>query len=202
MVGGLDSQSSQISGVVPDSPNKLFIGNIPYHFGDEELIAILTSFGELRSFNLVRDPSGFSKGYAFCEFSNSELTDLVVEGLHMFELGDKKLTVQKAMCNLPLKPETDSQLVHPNSGGNDPASILLSLTHGESLFGKQTHILQLMNMVSAEDIEGDLEFNGIMEDIQSECSKFGSVLDIWIPRPDVSGSQLAAVGKVNFYILC
>ena len=39
---------------------------------------LLSSFGELRAFNLVKDSAtGLSKGYAFCEYVDLSLTDVV-----------------------------------------------------------------------------------------------------------------------------
>ena len=39
---------------------------------------LLSSFGELRAFNLVKDSgTTFSKGYCFFEYVNHELTDIV-----------------------------------------------------------------------------------------------------------------------------
>jgi len=40
---------------------------------------LLTSFGQLRAFNLVKDASTtLSKGYAFCEYSDYSITDQVI----------------------------------------------------------------------------------------------------------------------------
>jgi splicing factor U2AF subunit len=55
------------------------------------------SFGPLKAFNLVKDAAtGLSKGYAFCEYSDSVVTDAAIQGLHGMQLGDKKLIVQLA----------------------------------------------------------------------------------------------------------
>lgn len=45
------------------------------HFQVKELLA---SFGELKAFNLVKDSAtGLSKGYAFCEYVDLTMTDVV-----------------------------------------------------------------------------------------------------------------------------
>lgn len=50
------------AGGVPDSPNKIFIGGLPTYLNDDQVTELLTSFGELRSFNLVKDAAtGVSK---------------------------------------------------------------------------------------------------------------------------------------------
>lgn len=85
---------------------------------------LLTSFGPLKAFNLVKDSAtGLSKGYAFCEYVDVNLNDQVsldvdsdggggrggrwrltgspvslqaIAGLNGMQLGDKKLLVQRA----------------------------------------------------------------------------------------------------------
>ncbi|KNE56266.1 hypothetical protein AMAG_17891 [Allomyces macrogynus ATCC 38327] len=37
-----------------------------------------------------------SKGYAFCEFVDSSVADLAIEGLNNMEIGDRRLVVQRA----------------------------------------------------------------------------------------------------------
>jgi splicing factor U2AF subunit len=49
-------------GGVPDSPNKIFVGGIPSYLGDEQVAELLKTFGELKSFNLVKEAgTGVSK---------------------------------------------------------------------------------------------------------------------------------------------
>lgn len=58
---------------------------------------LLSAFGPLKSFHLVRDPgSPTSKGYGFCEYLNAAVTAMACEGLHGMQLGDKTLTVRPA----------------------------------------------------------------------------------------------------------
>ena len=55
------------------------------------------SFGSLKAFNLVKDAAtGFSKGYAFCEYADSSVTEAAIQGLNGMVIGDKKLIVQLA----------------------------------------------------------------------------------------------------------
>ena len=58
---------------------------------------LLTSFGQLKAFNLVKDTTtGLSKGYAFAEYLDGTITDQAIAGLNGMQLGDKKLIVQRA----------------------------------------------------------------------------------------------------------
>lgn len=102
--------SGVVSTVVPDSAHKLFIGGLPNYLNDDQvgpspppptlpslpeqtLMAwrplpqvkeLLTSFGPLKAFNLVKDSAtGLSKGYAFCEYVDINVTDQVSPGLQL-----------------------------------------------------------------------------------------------------------------------
>lgn len=86
-----------ISTVVSDSPNKLFVAGLPNYLNDEQVKELLTSFGQLKAFNLVKDTTtGLSKGYAFAEYLDNTITDQAIAGLNGMQLGDKKLIVQRA----------------------------------------------------------------------------------------------------------
>ncbi|KAJ1965208.1 hypothetical protein IWQ62_002723, partial [Dispira parvispora] len=94
---GTSSQLQGVSNFVDDGPNKLFIGSIPASFNQDQVAQILLSFGPLKSFHFVKNPAtGLSKGFAFCEFADPALTDIVCEGLNGMSVGDKQLVVQRA----------------------------------------------------------------------------------------------------------
>lgn len=170
---------------VSDSPNKIFIGGLPDHLNDENVLDILKSFGPLRAFNLVKDrTTGISKGYAFCEYMDPSVTDTVCQGLNNLEMGDKKLVVQRASigANKVIPPTTSFQYFLP---------LIQMGTNGKDA----TRILLLLNMVSEEELVNDEEYQDIMEDIKDECSNFGKVLSIKIPRP-VENKEVSGVGKI------
>jgi len=174
-----------ISTNVPDGPNKLFIGGLPSFLTEEHVKHVLVSFGQLKSFNLVKDPlTGLSKGYAFFEYVDPSATDIACKGLHGTLLGDKTLMVQRALLGAkqPCKPSTLS----PSGRG----STMLA-----------TKVVQLLNMVTADDLRDEEEYADIKEDIQEECNKLGKVQSIAIPRPSDTTStenttKEQGVGKV------
>ena len=84
-----------VSTVVPDSPYKLFAGGIPSHLTEEQIRELLSSFGLLRGFNMVREKNGKSC-YAFFEYVDHGITDQAVAGLNGMKIGDKSLIVQKS----------------------------------------------------------------------------------------------------------
>ena len=53
-----------VSNVVADTFNKIFLGGVPPYLTEEQVKELLTAFGPLKSFNLVKDPAtGLSKGF-------------------------------------------------------------------------------------------------------------------------------------------
>jgi len=87
-----------VSSSVPDGPNKIFLGGLPYHLTDAQVLELLAAFGRVKAFHLVRDVgSATSKGYGFVEYSDPNVTDVAVMGLEGMELGGgKSLTARKA----------------------------------------------------------------------------------------------------------
>jgi hypothetical protein len=87
------SISTSISRTVLDGPNKIFVGGLPRSMTDEQVLALLQPFGDVKGFNLVKDPTGMyvNKGFAFCEFSNPAVTEGVVQQLNGLAVLDKVL---------------------------------------------------------------------------------------------------------------
>jgi len=56
-----------------------------------------------------------------------------------------------------------------------------------------TKIIRLENMVTAEELQNDEEYNDIVEDTKEECAKFGEVLSIAVPRNGEPGTGLVFV---------
>jgi splicing factor U2AF subunit len=171
-----------VSSNVQDTPNKLFIGGLPAYLNDEQVIELLKVFGELKSFNLVKDTvTNLSKGYAFCEYSDSTVTDLACQGLNNMELGDKKLLVQRASVG-----------AKPMIGLNPPPQLFINAAPDQL---QPTRILLLLNMVTPEELEDDEEYEEILADIEEEATKFGKVLSIKIPKDKTKYNE-SAIGKV------
>jgi len=185
-----NQQGGDIMGLVEDSPHKVFIGGLPNYLQEEQVREILQSFGQLKAFNLVKDTAtNLSKGYAFCEYADPQITDTAIAGLNGMQLGDKKLIVQRASVGKP----TDG-------GGarvNPDARVTLQVPGLHAVQGQNnaTEILCLMNMITEEELLDDEEFEDIMEDVKEECAKFGPVKSVEIPRPR-AGQEVTGVGKV------
>lgn len=60
----------------------------------------------------------------------------------------------------------------------------------------ETKILVLLNMVSEEDLATDDDYHGLMEEVREECAKYGTLLEVRIPRVSDATVAASAVGKV------
>lgn len=135
---------------------------------------LLLSFGQLKAFNLVKDAAtGLSKGYAFAEYIEYSITDQAIAGLNGMQLGDKKLIVQRA--SVGAKNAAIGQVA--------PVQIQVPGLSGVGASGPATEVLCLLNMVTADELKDEEEYEDILEDIKEECNKYGVVRSIEIPRP-------------------
>ena len=62
--------------------------------------------------------------------------------------------------------------------------------------GQSTEVLCLLNMVTPDELVDEEEYEDILEDIREECSKYGEVRSLEIPRP-LLGVDVPGVGKVT-----
>ncbi|KAL8937560.1 MAG: hypothetical protein Q9211_003621 [Gyalolechia sp. 1 TL-2023] len=182
----VEEQEGTVSPVVPDTPNKISITNLLPNLTDEQVTELLVAFGQLKAFVLVKDRSTEeSRGIAFCEYADPAVTDIAVEGLNGMELGDKHLKVQRASIGV-------TQAAGLEMGVN--AMSMLAGTTSTDL--DEGRVLQLLNMVTAEELIDNEDYQEICEDVKEECEKYGEVLEMKIPRPSGGSRQSNGVGKI------
>ncbi|WZY72647.1 hypothetical protein YC2023_004887 [Brassica napus] len=174
-----------------EGPDRIFVGGLPYYFTEEQIRELLESFGPLRGFNLVKDrETGNSKGYAFCVFQDPSVTDIACAALNGIKMGDKTLTVRRAVQGvIQPKPEQEEVLLHAQQ---QIALQRLMLQPG----GTPTKIVCLTQVVTADDLGDDEEYEDIMEDMRQEGGKFGNLVNVVIPRPNPDHDPTPGVGKV------
>jgi len=194
---------------------------------------LFQTFGALKSLTVNKGPDGTPKGFAFCEYADTNVTDNAVAALNGIALFNRTLTVTRAK-----KPTTTgaplpsfSSLANPSASDGSvilpDASALLAMSRGVSappppplsLLNNQNDALALQqfdqlaqkttlpvaavhslvpgvygpkgttstvvcleNMVTAEELADDTEYNDILDDIRDEGSKYGA-LRVTLPRP-------------------
>ncbi|XP_048688554.1 splicing factor U2AF 65 kDa subunit isoform X4 [Caretta caretta] len=115
--------------------------------------------------------------------------DQAIAGLNGMQLGDKKLLVQRA--SVGAKNATLSTINQTPVTLQVPGLMSSQVQMG----GHPTEVLCLMNMVLPEELLDDEEYEEIVEDVRDECSKYGVVKSIEIPRP-VDGVEVPGCGKI------
>ncbi|XP_076894371.1 splicing factor U2af large subunit A-like [Bidens hawaiensis] len=163
-----------------EGPDCIFVSGFPYYFTEANVRELLESFGLLRIFDFVKDrETGYSKGYAFCVYQDLSVTDIACWALDGVKLGDKTLTVRRA----------NHGQIHPNAFSLSQQQMALQgLTLEPLAIGTPlTKILSLAEMVTEEELIDDVEYEDLLEDIKIECGKFGSLVNVVIPRPNPNG---------------
>jgi cleavage stimulation factor subunit 2 len=77
----------------------VFVGNVPYNMGEEQLIDVFKSVGQVVGFRLVFDrETGKPRGYGFCEFAGTyhETALSAVRNLNNVDVGGRPLRIDLA----------------------------------------------------------------------------------------------------------
>ncbi|PKI85039.1 hypothetical protein MVES1_000888 [Malassezia vespertilionis] len=154
---------------VPNGPNKLYIGSIPLFLSSNEVVEMLKPFGETRHFDLLLDTHGHSRGIAFTEFFDEDAAYLALEGLNGLMVGGQRLVVKRAV------PEKTVEEEDAQETSEEP-----------------TRAMTMLNMVTVDELVDDQEYNDLLEDVREECSKYGNLVDVRIPRPAAQSNSGAA----------
>ncbi|KAK5205642.1 hypothetical protein LTR47_007628 [Exophiala xenobiotica] len=176
----------EISSEVPDTANKLSITNLPPFLTDDQVLELLKAFGELKAFVLVRDADApESRGIAFCEYVDPAVTAVAIEGLNGMDLAGSAIKVTRASIGF-------TQGAGLEMGVN--AMSMFAGTTSDAF--EEGRVLQLLNMVTAEELIDNDDYEEICEDVMEECSKYGKIVAMKIPRPSGGSRQSAGVGKI------
>jgi len=160
---------------VEDGPNKCYIGGLPPSAATEEIQKFLGELGPLSAFSLVKDrDTGVSKGFAFFSFKDPSITQRAVAVLNGRQFQGAVLN-----CKVARTTSSSSGLGPTQHAGTGPAARTPS------------EFLVFFNMVSHEDVEDTANAAGVANDVQSECAKFGKVLQLILPRRSAANSGSA-----------
>jgi cold-inducible RNA-binding protein len=77
-------------------PVSVYIGNLPYKTNEGELRAIFEAYGPLERVNIVQDPSGNPRGFAFVDFTKKEDAERAIAELNGSSMGGRQLNVSEA----------------------------------------------------------------------------------------------------------
>ena len=87
--------------------NKLYVGNLPYSFRDEDLQQAFAAHGSVSSAKVMMErDTGRSKGFGFVEMGSDAEALAAVEGMNGAPLGGRSLVVNEARPMEPRPPRT------------------------------------------------------------------------------------------------
>ena len=90
--------------------NKLYVGNLPYSFRDNDLEQTFGQYGSVSSAKVMMErDTGRSKGFGFVEMGSDAEAQAAIQGVHGQNFGGRDLVVNEAR---PMEPRA------PRSGGN------------------------------------------------------------------------------------
>jgi RNA recognition motif-containing protein len=76
---------------------KLYVGNLPYDTGEQDLQTLFAGAGTVETVNVIRDmATGRARGFAFVEMASDEDAQNAINTLNNHELGGRNLTVNEA----------------------------------------------------------------------------------------------------------
>ncbi|KAF8658422.1 hypothetical protein AX16_001973 [Volvariella volvacea WC 439] len=129
---------------VPPSQN-LYIGNIPYSVGEEELRELFSQYGQITSVRVAYTPEGESKGFAHIQFKNRKSAIDAFEA-QPIELVNRRLRVDYAHARPPMKRKAFHTLFLSDFWGDEVA---LRAAFGENA----VHIDQVLFFKNPETSE-------------------------------------------------
>ena len=76
---------------------KLYVGNLPYSAGEQDLEQLFAGCGTVESVKIMRDmATGRARGFGFVEMATDEEAQKAIDQLHDHNFGGRNLTVNEA----------------------------------------------------------------------------------------------------------
>ena len=77
--------------------SKLYVGNLSYNVGEDELRELFSQAGEIKEITLITDrDTRRPKGFGFVEFMNQADAEKAIQMFNEYELDGRRLTVNMA----------------------------------------------------------------------------------------------------------
>jgi len=76
---------------------KVYVGNLPFNFGEKELRDAFSSYGEITEAVVISDKySGRSKGFGFVTFASDDAGKKAIEEMNGKDVGGREIKVNEA----------------------------------------------------------------------------------------------------------
>jgi cold-inducible RNA-binding protein len=84
--------------------NKLYVGNLPYSYRDEDLQQAFSQYGAVNSAKVMMErDTGRSKGFGFVEMGSPAEAQAAIQGMNGQQIGGRGLVVNEAR---PMEPRS------------------------------------------------------------------------------------------------
>ena len=91
---------------------KLYVGNLPYDTGEQDLESLFAAAGTVESVSVMRDmATGRARGFAFVEMASDEDAQNAISQFNNYSLGGRNLTGNEA------RPKPQSSGGYGGGGG-------------------------------------------------------------------------------------
>lgn len=81
---------------------RLYVGNLPYSTGEQELQELFSQAGNVESVRVMRDAAtGRARGFAFVEMTSDEGAQKAIDQLNNTQLGGRTLAINEARPKAP-----------------------------------------------------------------------------------------------------
>ena len=98
--------------------NKLYVGNLPYSFRDEDLQQAFAAHGSVSSAKVMMErDTGRSKGFGFVEMGSDAEAQAAINGMNGQQYGGRGLVVNEARPMEPRAPRTGGGGFGGGAGG-------------------------------------------------------------------------------------
>jgi len=98
--------------------NKLYVGNLPYSFRDEDLQQAFAAHGSVSSAKVMMErDTGRSKGFGFVEMGSDAEAQAAINGMNGQQFGGRGLVVNEARPMEPRPPRTGGGGYQGGGGG-------------------------------------------------------------------------------------
>jgi splicing factor U2AF subunit len=191
------------------NPNRIYIGQIPPALTEVQLHELVSAFGAIRKLDVPKHPEGGPRGYAFVEYADPSVTDTAIAALDGLAVGDKKLSVSRAKVSQAGAPAGPGMPGGGGPAGFPPAMMAPGVGAGAGGYAPQAgyggppagyaapapqapagggRVVILDQMVTPDELVVESSYRDILEEIATECGRYGHLMDIKIPRPPEPGT--------------
>ena len=98
--------------------NKLYVGNLPYSYRDDDLLQAFSEHGTVTSAKVMMErDTGRSKGFGFVEMGDDAQAQTAIEAMNGQQIGGRGLVVNEARPMEPRPPRTGGGFGGGGGGG-------------------------------------------------------------------------------------